>query len=182
MNTEYRDYANDFISSKSKDILGIIEIALKSEFGADIIIEVAEEAEDILGVDYWVNKPNSKRIGIDVKARNLDPAAKYGYKDILVEYVGNTDSGKVGWALDKSKITDYVLYYWLTTDRWYLIDYINLRRVMQEYGDLIEATCNTVVGHTNMGGYTYHTLCYAVGQRQIEDIINLMLSDDEEDY
>lgn len=79
--------------------------------------------EDKSGVDYWVLRDGLKPLSIDVKHREFCPIERWNSDDACIEttsvYLG-PDNGewldkyrsKVGWTLDESKQTDYILYTW----------------------------------------------------------------------
>lgn len=69
----------------------------------------ASEQDDRRGVDYWVIRKCGRPQGVDLKAR------RYDWGDVHVEMVSRVAEQKIGWTLNETYITDYVLYLFPTT-------------------------------------------------------------------
>jgi hypothetical protein len=111
-----------------------IEAILKTRVHGCCGVEKAEEADDRNGTDYWVARPDPlPPLSVDVKVRQEDWAEK-GKDDLALEtwsVVNDKDPerGKVGWTRNPNKRTDYVLWYWTDTRRFFLISFPALCRV-----------------------------------------------------
>jgi hypothetical protein len=75
--------------------------------------------DDRHGIDVWAILPNRKNVGIDVKANR--------WGEVRLEYVSRAREGVVGWTVDDTKLTDYVLNLW--PGRYWLIDFPCLKAV-----------------------------------------------------
>lgn len=93
----------------------------REQLGA-VDIKRASEQDDRRGVDFWAIVPNRPNIAIDVKRRSKD------WPDVDIETWSNAEQGKPGWAADRSKITDYVL--WLWPSRYLFVSYPQLRAAL----------------------------------------------------
>jgi len=83
------------------------------------------------GVDRVVYLPEGRRVTIDEKKREKD------YGDILLEthsvwYGPESASNKLGWALDRTKLCDYVAYAVIPAQKCYLLPL-----------ELLQRTCRT---------------------------------------
>lgn len=105
------------------------EILMNSIEGA-VKVERSNLDEDKSGTDYWVTLDSSRRISIDVKARRKD----YGKDDIALEIWSVKEKRKIGWALDRDKKTDYILFLWGDSGRWCLVPFVMLMSVFWANG------------------------------------------------
>lgn len=96
-------------------------------------IERSQLSDDRNGTDYWVYRNSGTRpISVDVKRRDLDPVEKGWGDDVALETWSDVDRQKVGWTLDDTKETDYVMWLWEPTSRWMLVPFVMLRAVFEE--------------------------------------------------
>jgi hypothetical protein len=114
----------------------------------------ADLHDDLLGVDYWAIRPTGSRpLGIDIKCREED------YNDLLLEFVSNSATGSPGWTINRTNITDFVLYLWPESD--VLISYPLLRAATVEHLDEWRTRYPESSNHTTTGG-DYRTRWIAV--------------------
>ena len=99
---------------------------LHKQFPMALSIRRAPKENDMIGADYWIELRHGQFRSIDVKVRREDWSLR-GKPEIALEIWSNVERQKPGWALDESKLTDYVLFYWLETDRSYLVDFRQLQ-------------------------------------------------------
>jgi hypothetical protein len=78
--------------------------------------------EDISGIDYQITAPNGKAISVEFKIRSKDHG-----RDLCLEYISSIEDFRIGWTVDPSKVTDFVVWYWTDTRRWVAYDYKHLR-------------------------------------------------------
>lgn len=90
--------------------------------------------DDRTGVDYWVIVSQDKSISVDVKVRELDPI-DCGYGDDVALEIWSVVGRSVGWTLDAGKKTDYVLWYWTTTGRFFMVPFLMLCKVFRDNYD-----------------------------------------------
>jgi hypothetical protein len=82
--------------------------------------------EDRHGIDVWCLLPNRTEVGVDVKAN------KWG--EVRIEYVSQVGSGAIGWTVDDTKRSDYILNLW--PGRFWLIDFPSLKAVAKLHREL----------------------------------------------
>ncbi|MGH2514000.1 MAG: hypothetical protein ACRDGQ_15120 [Candidatus Limnocylindrales bacterium] len=80
---------------------------------------------DIHGVDVFARLPNGKQSGIEVKNNT--------WGEVRLEYVSRRGEGIVGWTVDDTKLSDYVLNLW--PGRYWLIDFPCLKAIAKERRD-----------------------------------------------
>lgn len=104
-------------------------------------IEIADTSDDKNGTDYWAIREWLPDLSIDVKFRWTDPIEKYGSDDIAIETWSvckrNPDNwdkiasyDKVGWCRDETKRTDYAMWFWTSTKRFFLVPFPPLCHVV----------------------------------------------------
>ncbi len=114
-------------------------------------IVTAAPADDRSGCDYYIERhgPPGGRlasIGIDLKRRSMDYSQQSPPSDDLaLESFSVIEQGIVGWTRNGSKATDYVLWYWEDTGRFFLALFPgSISAVMPRLSVLLEALANTV--------------------------------------
>ena len=110
-----RSFYTDLDNRLSAEIDKKVKKILYGHFGrCDITQNLINEND--LGVDYRL-KQNGHIFNFDLKVRDW---ALSKSEDIVLEIKSNRETGKVGWSLDKSKLTHYVLWYFKQDDQHYL--------------------------------------------------------------
>lgn len=125
------DFDAELEMSKGIDPDGPDSVLLSAIPGA-LTIEPATSAEDRSGVDKWVICDGGRRIGVDVKRRKEDWAAKPSHEDDLALESWSVVGRRRGWTLDPTKRCEYILWWWADTGRWCLIPFVLLRAVFSE--------------------------------------------------
>lgn len=93
--------------------------------GATAVVK-ASKRDDRNGTDYWIERRNGHALSVDCKVRTLDPVERFGLDDLALETWSVVEARRVGWSLDESKRTDYVLWWFSPTSRWCLIPFPQL--------------------------------------------------------
>lgn len=110
---------------------GIARI-LKARIPACYDIKRADTQSDKSGTDYWALRQNGlPALSIDVKVRSEDYALK-GKDDLALE-TWSVVGYRPGWTRDSNKRTDYILWYWTDTGRFFIVAFPALCKVFQEY-------------------------------------------------
>lgn len=106
-----------------------IKRVLISEFPGGVP-ELGSVEDDKAGTDWWVVYPG-KKVSIDCKIREKD----FGKDDIALEIWGDIKEGRIGWTLDVSKRTDYVLIYWADTRKFLFLPFCQLLKAFTDNKD-----------------------------------------------
>lgn len=115
----------------SEGFLGAgIERILKARIPGAVSVTRASLRHDKNGTDYWVERKNGKRLSVDVKARQRDFAPEY---DDLALETWSSIGDRPGWTRDESKQTDYVLWFWTDTGRFFLANFPCLCNTFARY-------------------------------------------------
>jgi hypothetical protein len=148
---------------------GISEILYAHIPGIERIAKAGIE-DDIKGTDYWVYRKNiDKPLSVDVKARNLDPVKTYGSDDLALETWSIIEKQKIGWTLDTSKETDFILWFFHPTKRFVLLPFLQLLTVAQEHMTTWKHTYK--VRNQSSDGGTWHSQCVFVPRTVVLDAI-----------
>ena len=84
---------------------------------------------DRRGVDWIAGLANGRTVGVDVKSRTIDYAAR-GNDDLALETFSVIDT-KPGWTRDHTKLCEWVLWLWSDTGRFCLMPFPPLCGVFQ---------------------------------------------------
>jgi hypothetical protein len=113
---------------------------LRARIPGCISVERATEEDDRSGTDYWAHRARGLRpLSIDLKARSLDPIESFGVDDLALE-TWSVIGEKPGWTRDSQKATDYILWLWTPTRRFFLVPFPALCNVFQRYWEQWAAT------------------------------------------
>ncbi|MAT39197.1 MAG: hypothetical protein CL946_06305 [Ectothiorhodospiraceae bacterium] len=127
------NFWNDLEESRSVEITKSVIRHLHEAIPQATAVEVACEADDKRGCDFWVTLYSGRKLAVDAKIRSTD-CRKYGNNDICLEVWSDIDGKRIGWTLDRSKITDYVCWYWSSTDRFAIFPFLPLQAVFKVCG------------------------------------------------
>jgi hypothetical protein len=131
-------------------------------------VHPAANANDRLGVDWWVEMPNARHLAIDVKVRKQDWAAKpQPEDDLALETWSVVESAKVGWTRDEKKRCDYVLWFWQDTRRYCLVPFPMLCQVMNTHWQAWSRQYKTARQRTTDAGCAYQSECVYVPRQTI---------------
>jgi len=105
---------------------------LKSRLPNVANIERATPTDDRHGTDYWVRRVGTSRsLSVDVKVRSKD-YAQFGSDDLALETWSVCET-KVGWTRDENKETDFVVWFWTDTGRFFIVSFPILCCVFRYY-------------------------------------------------
>lgn len=151
--------------SETPDAKAGIEKALHAQLPGLLAIHQAAKANDMAGIDYWLEFAGGIMRSVDVKMRSRDYEAE-GKPGLALETWSNVDAKKVGWSRDPSKLCDYIMFYWLSSERSYLVDFRQLQPLFArewqnwrgKYGPVIQP---------NDGRNPYHSECLFMPTRDL---------------
>jgi len=119
---------------------------------------------DRQGVDWWVETAAGERVGVDCKIREVDPLQKFGKDDLALETWSVIENNTVGWTLNDTKRTDYVLWIWKDTGRWCLVPFLLLVRAFKANKE--KWIQKFQVAKQNTEG-KYHSECVFVPRKEV---------------
>lgn len=131
--------------------------------------------DDRRGVDWWVERDRGRRIGIDLKRRNEDWAAR-GCDDLALERWSNIERGVPGWTLRETSIADLVVWWWRDTGRSCFVPFPPLCRAFRACLDLWQRY-ERPPQYTPDGGY--HSQAWMVPRALVEAATDAALRSDE---
>jgi hypothetical protein len=148
---------------------GIHKILLEHIPGAERI-EKAGKEDDKRGTDYWVYRKGIARpLSVDVKSRRDDPIHSFGQDDLALEKWSVVELEKVGWTVDDSKETDFILWFFRPTKRFVLLPFLQLLAVTKEHMPTWEKEWK--VGRQSSDNQRWHSMCVFVPRKVVLDAI-----------
>lgn len=104
----------------------------------------ADTRDDRNGTDWWVEHASGNKISVDAKIRTKDYWTLRREDDLALEVwsikarvsrdsTRSDDNRVVGWTLNENKRTDYILWFWLDSQRFCLMPFHMLCRVFQRH-------------------------------------------------
>jgi hypothetical protein len=122
------DFARQLAISDSPAVAALVEPFLRKRFPGALAFRRAHETNDRAGADVIVEFPHCQFRFVDLKVRTCDYRAR-GKADVALEVWSNRERGTPGWALDESKVTDWLLFVWVDTGRMLMLDARAVRAV-----------------------------------------------------
>lgn len=108
---------------------------IKNRIPGCIEIERADVDNDKDGTDYFIYRHGNEALRLDLKLRDEDWAPR-GYDDLALEtwsVIPNGANGKVGWTRDETKNSDFILWFWRDTGRFFLVNFPALCSVFSRF-------------------------------------------------
>lgn len=109
-----------------------VEKLLLEKIPGSVRVVKADTKDDRTGTDYWIEHVRGAPISVDTKVRNDDPVQKYGEDDLALETLSVVEQQKIGWTLDETKRTDYILWWFIPTRRWVLVPFLQLQAAFRK--------------------------------------------------
>ena len=126
------DFRQEFASADTERVHARVEKFVRQRFPDVLTIRRAAPANDRAGADINLEFGHGQFRFIDIKVRKVD-YRQFGRPDVALEVVSNKERGSPGWALDDSKLTDYILFLWQDTGRMLMHDARALRAVTRKH-------------------------------------------------
>ncbi len=131
------DFNEQFRMADAPEVRTNLEKALALKYKGSTLKRASND-DDIKGVDFWWTLPKTSGDvvkGIDVKVRSEDWKPK-GEDDLCLELWSamptHERSGKIGCHRDSTKITDYLVWYWLDTQRTVIVPFAKLQKAFEK--------------------------------------------------
>ena len=159
MTATVHNFKAQLAASQTPEVDAMVRKVMFEMFAGELLAMYASHPEnDRLGSDYILEFRGGKIEHLDVKVRTKD---YYPKPNTPIEYqTGNKD----GWAIDTSKITDWVLFLWLDTGRSSLHNGRMLRIVARKNQDKWKASCQQ---STQQGDDGYSSSCLYLADRDL---------------
>lgn len=161
----------------------VLPEVLKKIFTGSTEVIKAKMRDDRKGTDFWVGYVNRETgqngrpaIRVDIKIQYKDPMVKFGKSGhtLPLEIWSNIERKKVGWTLDQSKHTDYVVWWFQPTGRTVTMPFPMLVNVFNKFCDEWLDKFPATTQKTNKGNISWHSQVVHVPVREIwKEIYNL---------
>jgi len=160
------DFTERLVWSDGFLLEGVARI-LQDRIPAAERVEKANGTDDRNGTDYWVYRNHSlPPLSVDVKVRSEDYAT-HGKDDLALE-TWSVVGEKPGWTRDEKKRTDFILWYWTDTGRFFLVSFPALCEIFSRYW---WAWRNTYGAHVQTSG-DWQSECVFVPRSVVLEKVN----------
>lgn len=112
-----RNFNDDLAMSERPEVVAAIKSACHRYFPELLSVTKSHKENDLIGVDYWLEFPGGRIEALDAKVRKLDYSLRGDDRIACLELVANIGTGKDGWTIDKTKRTDWVLFYYIESEK-----------------------------------------------------------------
>lgn len=135
--------------------------------GAEHVYKASTQ-DDKKGIDFWVECSNRNSVKVDCKIRKHDFALE-GADVIAIETWSNVENLIPGWSRDFNKKTDYILWYWIDTERSVIVPFPLLCKVVYENWMHWSATYQLARQETKFknSDKSYHSECVFVPRLEV---------------
>lgn len=157
MTNDY-SFSAKLADSERDDLAEIIRLLL----GADAVVRADKEL-DMRGVDYLAALPGGRAVPVDVKLRAPGCARFWkGEPDFALEVWSNVETRAIGWTLDATKLTEYVLFAYAPEDTRsvYIAPFVQLRKAFADNLEQWGAVYRKATQSSNDG--QWHSECIFV--------------------
>ena len=146
-------------------------------------VHKAHQENDRIGCDLFVQCRHGRHVTVDCKIRSKDFARQVAGKgneltwindDYALEIWSVKEQQVVGWTRDPNKITDYVLWYWVDTQRIAMLPFSQLYQVFHNHWEQWSEQYGSHTQFTPDGNY--HSECVFVPRHAVWKAIYLMFS------
>ena len=117
------------------------------------------------GIDFFFSF-NKTKINIDVKTRNR---AFSESEDVALEIWSNIEANKVGWALDHTKLTTYLLFFWEKDKIYKIYKFKDILEILENNIDKWMEIYYAPIQYTQNGNHVYHSQCIFIPIKIIEN-------------
>lgn len=169
------DFTKQLVMSAGVAATDDVKTILINSIPGALDVRKATGTEDRCGTDWWIDHARGSDISVDTKIRQIDPIQKYGKDDLALEtwsivpgsHSRDPKLQAVGWTLDETKRTDYVLWLWTTTKRWALIPFPQLCAIFRKRLDTWYEIYRHHEQTTSKGSETYRSEMLLVPRREV---------------
>jgi hypothetical protein len=165
------DFSAQLAVSDAPAVAALVEPFLRRRFPGALSFRRATEANDRLGADVMVEFPHCQHRFIDLKVRSRDYRA-LDKADIALEIWSNCERKTPGWALDESKVTDWILFAWMDTGRMLMVDARALRAVTKSNLPRWLRTEQQAEQRTAVGSRSYSSSVVYVRTDELVGLVN----------
>lgn len=124
------NFYDDLRASQTPAILKLVWQCVSDRFPDALAIIPAHQKNDRLGVDFWIEFQGGKMERLDAKIRKLDYSSRGDARTACLELLANCETGKPGWTVDAEKKTDWVLFLYRETGKYFFYRAGELRSIV----------------------------------------------------
>lgn len=166
------DFHVDLARSQTPALYAAVWKAISKCFPEALALIPSHTENDKLGVDYWIEFAGGKMEALDVKIRSRDYFSTDN-RTACLELIANTNSGKLGWPIDPTKRTDWILFYYADTGRYVLYHARELRAAVLAYLPHLKSVGKPFTTRTKSGSGSYDSTGIIVSHSDLKKCVSL---------
>lgn len=152
-----RNFDDDLAASQTPEIDAAVKLAIRNHYPDARSIMKSCPENDKAGADWWIEFTNNKVLSLDAKIRTKDYTTATEDRIACIELVSSKTTGKLGWSIDPSKITDIVMFYYIDTKKAYFYPARELRNAIIANLDRLKAHGKPDTQKTESGNRFYES-------------------------
>ncbi|MES1999322.1 MAG: hypothetical protein V4446_08405 [Pseudomonadota bacterium] len=162
-----RDFHADLAMSDRPEVVAAITAACHGYWPELLSVHRAHTTNDKMGADYWLEFPGCKMETLDAKVRRKDYVLRGDDRTACLELVANTRSQKPGWTVDPSKLTDWIIFYYIETGSSFVYSARQLRAAVIAHLPKLQKTGKPDTQSTKSGAGSYQSESLFVSHREL---------------
>lgn len=133
------NFNDDLAFSQDPEVTARTQAACRWFFGDELVsCELSSKSIDMRGGDFTLTFEDGRIEYLDLKVRRKDYATESDPRNCILEILSNVQTGRPGWTVDNSKLTDWIFYLYMDTLKLYFYNARQLRRTVKRHLPLIE--------------------------------------------
>lgn len=165
-----RYFHTDLALSDRPEVVAAITAACHRYWPELLSVHRAHTTNDKMGADYWLEFPG-KMETLDAKVRREDYALRGDNRTACLELVANTRSQKPGWTVDPSKLTDWIMFYYIESGRSVVYSARQLRAAVIAHLPELRKSGQPSTQSTKSGSGSYQSESLFVSHRELGAVI-----------
>lgn len=170
--TKLSNFHADLAMSDSEEIEQAINRECRKYFPELLGITKAHKLNDMKGADYFLEFENCKMETLDIKVRSEDYSVATSKRaadnrTACIEIIANIGTNKIGWSLDKTKQTDWIMFYYIDTGRSHFYPARLLRSAVIKYLPELRKQGKAAIQTTGSGNGSYKSESLFLSHREL---------------
>jgi hypothetical protein len=135
-----------------------------------VSIERADFSSDKDGTDFFITRRGNEALRLDLKLRGTD-CMNFGADDLALETWSKIELKRVGWTRDERKNSDFILWFWKDTGRFFLVSFPCLCSVFRRFWEVWAQRYQTAIQDNMSEWERWQSQCVFVPRQIVLDAI-----------
>lgn len=146
------NFNEDLAFSQEPEVTARTRAGCRWFFGDELVsCELSSKSIDMRGGDFTLTFEDGRIEYLDLKVRRIDYWKESDKRNCTLEILSNVQTGRAGWTVDNSKLTNWIFYLYMDTLKFYFYDARQLRRTVKQHLPLLMK--HGLVKPNRTGGY-----------------------------